>query len=101
MNKNARPEGLAVRFFLAGFVLLFIAGVSGCNPNGGEQKPPTTFNADTVRNHIISVAEAKKLFPMMEECKSLVIPMPRQCRPEAITANSTPKKISTAKSPAL
>jgi hypothetical protein len=61
MNKNPRPEGLAARFFLTAFVLLFIGGLSGCNPNdGGDRKPPP-INADTVRNHIISVTEAREL----------------------------------------
>jgi hypothetical protein len=62
MNKNPRPEGLAVRFLFTAFVLLFIAGLSGCNPNdGGDKKPIPVFNADTVRTHIISVTEAREL----------------------------------------
>jgi hypothetical protein len=60
MNKNPRPEGLAVRLLFTAFVLLFIVGLSGCNPNdGGDRMPP--FNADTVRTHIISVTEAREL----------------------------------------
>jgi hypothetical protein len=62
MNKNPRPEGLAVRFLFTAFVLLFMAGLSGCNPNdGGDKKPIPIFNADTVRTHIISVTEAREL----------------------------------------
>jgi hypothetical protein len=62
MNKNPRPEGLAVRFLFTAFVLLCVAGLSGCNPNdGGDKKPTPIFNADTVRTHIISVTEAREL----------------------------------------
>ena len=62
MNKNPRPEGLAVRFLFTALVLLSIAGLSGCNPNGGgDQRPTPIFNADTVRTHIISVTEAREL----------------------------------------
>lgn len=61
MNKNPRPERLAVRFLFTAFSLLFIGGLSGCNPNDvGDRKPPT-FNADTVSNHIISITEAREL----------------------------------------
>ena len=62
MNKNPRPEGLAVRLLFTAFVLLSIAGLSGCNPNpndGNDRKPP--FNSDTVRTHIISVTESREL----------------------------------------
>ena len=59
MNKNQLPEG--PRFLFTALVLLSIAGLSGCNPNdGGDRKPPS-FNADTVRNHIISITEAREL----------------------------------------
>ena len=62
MNKNPRPEGLAVRFLFTALVLLSIAGLSGCNPNdGGDKRPTPVFNADTVRNHIISITEAREL----------------------------------------
>jgi hypothetical protein len=62
MNKNPRPEGLAVRFLFTALVLLSIAGLSGCNPNGGgDQRPTPIFNADTVRDHIISITEAREL----------------------------------------
>jgi hypothetical protein len=61
MNKNPQPERLAVRFLFTAIVLLSIAGLSGCNPNDGGDKPSITFNADTVRNHIISITEAREL----------------------------------------
>jgi hypothetical protein len=62
MNKNPRPQGLAVRFLSTAIALLFIVGLSGCNPNdGGDRKPSATFNVDTVSNHIISITEAREL----------------------------------------
>jgi hypothetical protein len=60
MNKHPRPQG--PRFLFTAIVLLFIAGLSGCNPNdGGDKKPTITFNVDTVSNHIISITEAREL----------------------------------------
>ncbi len=61
MTKNPWPESLAISFLFTAFALLFVACLSGCNPNdAGDRKPPA-FNADTVSNHIISVTEARAL----------------------------------------
>jgi hypothetical protein len=61
MNKVSRP--LLARLLPAAAIILVIASLPGCGNNNHDDggKPPTSFNADTVANHVISINEARLL----------------------------------------
>jgi hypothetical protein len=62
MNKVSRLETLFARLLPAAAIILVIAGLGGCNNHDdGGGKPPTSFNADTVANHVISIGDARLL----------------------------------------
>ncbi len=63
MNKVSRLETLLARLLPATAIILVIAGLSGCGNNNHDDggKPPTSFNADTVANHVISIGDARML----------------------------------------
>ena len=57
---NSFPR-VSTRLSFAAVAILILAGLAGCGNNGHEGDGGPVFNEDTVKNHIISIDQARLL----------------------------------------